>query len=136
MSRTSGDATRLAVALIGAGRIGRIHAGKAAAHPALESALADPAVAGVIVASPTDQHLTHCLQAAASGKAIFCESSPARNPSRAAPTAVFVGLPPTYGAPPLAGSSPGPLRARREFAARRSRPAPGPGCRRDCAPTD
>jgi myo-inositol 2-dehydrogenase/D-chiro-inositol 1-dehydrogenase len=98
MSR--GDSTRLAVALIGGGRIGRIHAANAAAHPALslkyvidpvgdaaaalaarhgatattlESALADPAVAGVIVASPTDQHLAHCLQAAAAGKAIFCE---------------------------------------------------------------
>jgi len=86
--------------LIGGGRIGKIHAANAAAHPALslkyvidpigdaaaalagrygaaattlESALADPAVAGVIVASPTDQHLAHCLQAAAAGKAIFCE---------------------------------------------------------------
>jgi myo-inositol 2-dehydrogenase / D-chiro-inositol 1-dehydrogenase len=91
---------RLAVALLGGGRIGRIHAGNAAAHPALSlkyvidpagdvaaalaarygarvatlaGALEDPAVAGVIVASPTDQHLTHCLQAAAAGKAIFCE---------------------------------------------------------------
>jgi myo-inositol 2-dehydrogenase/D-chiro-inositol 1-dehydrogenase len=91
---------RLAVALIGGGRIGKIHAGNAAAHPALslkyvidpvgdaaatlaaryaatattlESALADPSVAGVIVASPTDQHLAQCLQAAAAGKAIFCE---------------------------------------------------------------
>ncbi len=27
----------------------------------------------MIVASPTDQHLAHCLQAAAAGKAIFCE---------------------------------------------------------------
>jgi myo-inositol 2-dehydrogenase/D-chiro-inositol 1-dehydrogenase len=88
------------VALIGGGRIGKIHAANAAAHPALslkyvidpmgdaattlaarygatattlESALADPAVAGVIVASPTDQHLAHCQQAAAAGKAIFCE---------------------------------------------------------------
>ena len=92
--------TRAAVALIGGGRIGKIHAANAAAHPALslkyvidpigdaaamlaarygampttlESALADPAVAGVIVASPTDQHLAHCQQAAAAGKAIFCE---------------------------------------------------------------
>ena len=92
--------TRAAVALIGGGRIGKIHAANAAAHPALTlkyvidpvgdaaamlaarhgaaattlvSALADPAVAGVIVASPTDQHLAHCQQAAAAGKAIFCE---------------------------------------------------------------
>ncbi|MFZ0499317.1 MAG: inositol 2-dehydrogenase [Steroidobacteraceae bacterium] len=92
--------TRAAVALIGGGRIGKIHAANAAAHPALllkyvidplgdaaavlaarygatattlEIALADPAIAGVIVASPTDQHLAHCLQAATAGKAIFCE---------------------------------------------------------------
>ncbi|MDE2050245.1 MAG: inositol 2-dehydrogenase [Gammaproteobacteria bacterium] len=100
MSGPASDSGRPAVALIGGGRIGRIHAGNAAAHPALslkyvidpfgaaaaqlasrygasattlERALADPAVAGVIVASPTDQHLAHCLQAAAAGKAIFCE---------------------------------------------------------------
>jgi myo-inositol 2-dehydrogenase/D-chiro-inositol 1-dehydrogenase len=100
MSKPSGDAARSAVALIGAGRIGVIHAANAAVHPALslkyvvdpigdtaavlaaryaataatlESALADPSIAGVIVASPTDQHLAHCLQAAAAGKAIFCE---------------------------------------------------------------
>lgn len=100
MSTPSRHEARPAVALIGGGRIGKIHAANAAAHPALalkyvidpfgdaaaalarrygavattlESALADPAIAGVIVASPTDQHLTHCLQAAAAGKAIFCE---------------------------------------------------------------
>jgi myo-inositol 2-dehydrogenase / D-chiro-inositol 1-dehydrogenase len=92
MSTPARPEARAAVALIGGGRIGRIHAANAAAHPALslkyvidpigdaaaalasrygaaattlESALADPAVAGVIVASPTDQHLAHCLQAAA-----------------------------------------------------------------------
>ncbi|MGH8318188.1 MAG: inositol 2-dehydrogenase [Steroidobacteraceae bacterium] len=100
MSSPHRHETRPAVALIGAGRIGRIHAANAVAHPALslkyvvdplgdsaavlasryeamatslESALADPAVAGVIVASPTDQHLAQCLQAMAAGKAIFCE---------------------------------------------------------------
>jgi myo-inositol 2-dehydrogenase/D-chiro-inositol 1-dehydrogenase len=100
MSKPPSQSTRSAVALIGGGRIGRIHAANAAAHPALalkyvidpigdaaaalagrygatattlESALADATVAGVIVASPTDQHLAHCLQAAAAGKAIFCE---------------------------------------------------------------
>jgi myo-inositol 2-dehydrogenase / D-chiro-inositol 1-dehydrogenase len=94
------QASRTAIALIGAGRIGKIHAANAAAHPALslkyvidplgdgaaalaarhgaavstfESALADPAIAGVIIASPTDQHLSQCLQAMAAGKAIFCE---------------------------------------------------------------
>jgi len=100
LSVQSKHESRAAVALIGAGRIGRIHAANAAAHPALslkyvvdpladsagalaarcgasattlESALADPAIAGVIVASPTDQHLAQCLQAMAAGKAIFCE---------------------------------------------------------------
>jgi myo-inositol 2-dehydrogenase/D-chiro-inositol 1-dehydrogenase len=89
-----------AVALFGAGRIGAFHAANAAAHPALrlkyvvdpvvtaaerlaalhgaavataEQALADPEVAGVIVASSTDTHLDHCLAAARAGKAIFCE---------------------------------------------------------------
>jgi len=88
------------VALLGAGRIGRIHAANAAAHPALslshvvdpvaeaaqslaeetgaavatlDAVLADPTVAGVIVASSTDTHLDYCLKAHAAGKAIFCE---------------------------------------------------------------
>ncbi|HUN72562.1 MAG TPA: inositol 2-dehydrogenase [Steroidobacteraceae bacterium] len=100
MNKPTHDAARAAIALIGGGRIGKIHAANAAAHPALslkyvidpfgdaaaalasrhgatvttlESALADPVIAGVIVASPTDQHLAHCLQAAAAGKAVFCE---------------------------------------------------------------
>ena len=90
----------LKIALIGAGRIGRIHAANAAAHPdltlshvvdpvadvaqaiaretgaqvsSLETVLADPEVAGVIVASSTESHLDHCLAAHAAGKAIFCE---------------------------------------------------------------
>ena len=88
------------IALLGAGRIGRIHAANAVAHPgltlshvvdpvaanaealaaetgavvaSLETVLADADVAGVIVASSTDAHLDHCLAAAAAGKAIFCE---------------------------------------------------------------
>ena len=100
MNAPSAGEARAAVALIGAGRIGRIHAANAAANPALslkyvidpladsaaalasrygavattlERALADPTVAGVIVASPTNQHLAQCLQAMAAGKAIFCE---------------------------------------------------------------
>ena len=100
MSPSPKHEDRPAVALLGAGRIDRIHAANAAAHPqlslkyvvdpvgdaaaalasrhgaavtTLESALADPAVLGVIIASPTDQHLTHCLQATAAGKVIFCE---------------------------------------------------------------
>jgi myo-inositol 2-dehydrogenase/D-chiro-inositol 1-dehydrogenase len=88
------------VALIGAGRIGRIHAANAGASAGVslkyvidpvqaaaealaaeagavvatvDQALADPEVAGVIVASSTDTHLDLCLAAHAAGKAIFCE---------------------------------------------------------------
>jgi myo-inositol 2-dehydrogenase / D-chiro-inositol 1-dehydrogenase len=110
--------TRVAVALIGGGRIGKIHAANAAAHPALSlkyvidpvgdaaallaarhgatattlaSALADRAVAGVIVASPTDQHLAHCQQAAAAGKAIFCEKPVDLSAERARAAAPALG---------------------------------------------
>jgi myo-inositol 2-dehydrogenase / D-chiro-inositol 1-dehydrogenase len=88
------------IALLGAGRIGRIHAANAAAHPGLalafvvdpvadaaqavaaetgaavatlESVLADPEVPGVIVASSTDTHLDYARRAIAAGKAVFCE---------------------------------------------------------------
>ena len=88
------------LALIGAGRIGKIHARNAAEDPRLElrtvvdlmpgaadalasehgarvsgldAALADPAVAGVIIASSTDTHLDYALRAARAGKAVFCE---------------------------------------------------------------
>jgi myo-inositol 2-dehydrogenase/D-chiro-inositol 1-dehydrogenase len=88
------------IALIGAGRIGRIHAANAAAHPELElayvidpiadaaksvaasygaktsdleGALGDASVAGVIVASSTDTHLDFSLRAVRAGKAVFCE---------------------------------------------------------------
>jgi myo-inositol 2-dehydrogenase/D-chiro-inositol 1-dehydrogenase len=88
------------VALIGAGRIGRIHAGNARASAGIalkyvvdpvkeaaqalasaagatvasvEQALGDPDVAGVIIASSTDTHLDLCLAAHAAGKAVFCE---------------------------------------------------------------
>jgi myo-inositol 2-dehydrogenase/D-chiro-inositol 1-dehydrogenase len=89
-----------AVALFGAGRIGAVHAASVAAHPGLtlqyvsdpiaaaasgiaslhgaavvgvDEALADPKIAGVIIASSTDTHLALCLSASAAGKAIFCE---------------------------------------------------------------
>ncbi|WP_135210433.1 inositol 2-dehydrogenase [Vitreimonas flagellata] len=88
------------IALIGAGRIGRIHASNVAAHPELQlayvidpiadaaksvaesfgartadldGALGDPSVTGVIVASSTDTHLAFSLKAAEASKAIFCE---------------------------------------------------------------
>jgi myo-inositol 2-dehydrogenase/D-chiro-inositol 1-dehydrogenase len=87
------------IALFGTGRIGRIHARNVSAHPALrlkylvdpapetaalaaaagatcadvQHVLADPDIAGVIIATPTHLHLEQCLQAVAAGKAVFCE---------------------------------------------------------------
>ncbi len=88
------------IALIGAGRIGRIHARNAALHPdlqlagivdpveasatslaqewnsqviTLDQALSDRSIDGVIIASSTNTHLDYSLRAAAAGKAIFCE---------------------------------------------------------------
>jgi myo-inositol 2-dehydrogenase / D-chiro-inositol 1-dehydrogenase len=87
--------------LLGAGRIGRIHAANILRHPlavlsyvadpavdarerlAAETgarpladpmaALTDPDVEAVLIASPTDTHVDLALAAAAAGKAIFCE---------------------------------------------------------------
>jgi len=88
------------IALIGAGRIGKIHAENVQKHPqlrlkyivdhfaaaaeslakehgcqavSLEEALSDESIEGVIVASSTDTHLDFSLQAARNGKAVFCE---------------------------------------------------------------
>jgi myo-inositol 2-dehydrogenase/D-chiro-inositol 1-dehydrogenase len=90
----------LEVALFGAGRIGKIHAGNlarrndvklkyvidinAAAASELaarygagvgdvETAVGDPAIRAVVIASSTDTHAELILRAAAAGKAIFCE---------------------------------------------------------------
>jgi myo-inositol 2-dehydrogenase/D-chiro-inositol 1-dehydrogenase len=88
------------VAVIGAGRIGKIHAANAAAHPALtvthivdpiaraaealaaavgahvadlDQVLNDPSVVGIVVASSTETHLDFSMRAVAAGKAVFCE---------------------------------------------------------------
>lgn len=88
------------LALVGAGRIGQIHAANVTAHPELrlshvvdavpanahsiaessgarvssfEEAISDTQVHGVIVASSTDAHLEHCLASHRAGKVIFCE---------------------------------------------------------------
>ncbi len=88
------------VALFGAGRIGKIHAGNvagqagvklryvvdvdgaaadalAARHGAqvttADAALADKAVGAVVIGSSTDTHADLIMRAAAAGKAIFCE---------------------------------------------------------------
>src|SRR5258708_115228 len=88
------------VAIVGAGRIGQIHARNAAGSAELtlkyvvdsnraaaealanqtdalvvdlDTVLGDPSVFGVIIASATNAHLDQALSAAAAGKAIFCE---------------------------------------------------------------
>lgn len=88
------------IALIGAGRIGRIHAANIAAHPrarlayvidrdqgaaealsahyggrvaTLEEAVADTSIAGVVIGSSTNTHLDYSLAAARAGKVVFCE---------------------------------------------------------------
>ncbi|HKT29645.1 inositol 2-dehydrogenase [Dyella sp.] len=91
---------RVGVALFGAGRIGKIHAGNLAHHPhtqlryvvdvhqpsadalaarhgatvaGVDEALADADVAAVVIGSSTDTHADLIMRAAAAGKAIFCE---------------------------------------------------------------
>ena len=88
------------IAVIGAGRIGKIHAANAAAHPALsvscivdpvadaaiqlaaaigsrvatfDEALSDSSVHGVVIASSTDTHLDFSIRAIEAGKSVFCE---------------------------------------------------------------
>jgi myo-inositol 2-dehydrogenase/D-chiro-inositol 1-dehydrogenase len=88
------------VAVFGAGRIGKIHAGNVAHHPearlryvvdvhepsakeladkhgakvaSVDDALNDPAVGAVVIGSSTDTHADLIHRAAAAGKAIFCE---------------------------------------------------------------
>ena len=87
------------IAILGAGRIGRIHARNVAAQglhlkyvvdPVAEAAeslakdigarvvdlptaLNDSNIAGVIIASSTDTHLDYCVRAVSAGKAVFCE---------------------------------------------------------------
>ncbi|MCX5497218.1 inositol 2-dehydrogenase [Kaistia dalseonensis] len=90
----------LRLGLLGAGRIGKVHAGAIAANPgarlvAVADAFADAAKAlaassgaevrsaddimnasdidGVLITTPTDLHATMIEQAARAGKAIFCE---------------------------------------------------------------
>jgi myo-inositol 2-dehydrogenase/D-chiro-inositol 1-dehydrogenase len=87
----------LDVAVLGAGRIGRIHAGNIAAHPGarlvgiadpdtgaaarIAAALGVPPIGvaealradAVLIASPTPTHADYVEQAAAAGRAVFCE---------------------------------------------------------------
>lgn len=88
------------IAVVGAGRIGRIHARNIALHPRLtlksicdpisqaaadaarenncviadfEAIIADPDIKGVVIASPTPRHLDQAKAAIAAGKAVLCE---------------------------------------------------------------
>ena len=94
------DSQRIGVAVFGAGRIGKIHAGNLARHPhaqlryvvdvhapsaevlaakhgatvaTVEQALADPLIRAVVIGSSTDTHADLIQRSAAAGKAIFCE---------------------------------------------------------------
>ena len=88
-------------AVLGCGRIGRMHAGILARHPrarlhsvfdvsdaaaeqtatalgvaraaSVEAVLADPAIQAVLIATPTDTHVGLIVAAARAGKAILCE---------------------------------------------------------------
>src|SRR6185437_16775592 len=88
------------MALFGAGRIGKLHAGNVVRQPGarlkyvvdvnaeaarslaqthgatvgdVDGALRDPAVKAVVIGSSTDTHADLIMRAAEAGKAIFCE---------------------------------------------------------------
>ncbi|WP_018634317.1 inositol 2-dehydrogenase [Neomegalonema perideroedes] len=90
----------LNIALLGAGRIGKVHAKAVAAQPSarlvavhdasaeaaqalaaahgcarrsLEEILADPAIGAVLICTPTDTHADLIERFTAAGKAVFCE---------------------------------------------------------------
>lgn len=91
----------VAFALLGCGRIGRVHAGAIAAHPkaslaacfdpsaeaaqdvaratgahvagSVEEVLSDPAIGAVLIASATPTHVDLLTRAARAGKAVLCE---------------------------------------------------------------
>lgn len=106
------------IAVVGAGRIGRIHAQNIARNTRLSLAgivdpsahavdaiigefggsaatfadvVADPAIAGVVIASPTDLHLDQALALAAGGKAILCEKPVDLDLARAKAAAPVLG---------------------------------------------
>src|SRR5579863_5453187 len=111
------QADMMEVAVFGAGRIGKIHAGNLVRQPGvrlkyvsdvnaqaaqelaarysaqvagIDTALADPAIGAVLIASSTDTHADLLLRAAAAGKAIFCEKPVDLDLARARACAVAV----------------------------------------------
>ncbi|MBX3560941.1 MAG: inositol 2-dehydrogenase [Sphingomonas sp.] len=108
------------IAVIGAGRIGRIHARNAIAEPglslryivdplaeaaaalaaetsaetaSLDEVLVDQAVAGIVVASSTDTHLDFSIAALQAGKAVFCEKPIDLDLERARAAGAILGAP-------------------------------------------
>lgn len=106
------------IAIIGAGRIGRIHAANASAHKDLslkyivepvpaaadrsaaefgarvatvEEVLADTSVTGLVIASSTDTHLDLSLRGVEAGKAVFCEKPLDLNLGKARSAAATLG---------------------------------------------
>jgi len=106
------------VALFGAGRIGKIHGGNVVRQPGVRlkyvvdvnaeaaqslaqtlgatvtdvaSAMGDPSVRAVVIASSTDTHADLIMRAAAAGKAIFCEKPVDLDLARARQCADAVG---------------------------------------------
>jgi myo-inositol 2-dehydrogenase/D-chiro-inositol 1-dehydrogenase len=98
---TETSTAKVNFAVLGCGRIGRMHAGVLARHPSanlvsvfdvhdasasetatalgvakapsVEAILADPNIRAVLIASPTDTHVDLIIAAAKAGKAILCE---------------------------------------------------------------
>lgn len=99
--RYEGAMTTKRISILGAGRMGMIHAGNVARHPDLalhciadvreeaareaaghfavahsadvHAVIADPDIAGVIIASSTDTHVDLIVRAAKAGKSVLCE---------------------------------------------------------------
>ncbi len=115
---------RIAIALLGCGRIGRMHARVLARHPgarlaavydvlpkaaaetagelgvpaaaSAEAVLADPGIRAVLIASPTPTHVDLIVAAARAGKAILCEKPIALDMERVrACEQAIAGLTPT-----------------------------------------
>src|SRR3546814_9912370 len=61
----------------------------------LETVLADPDIAGVVIASATDTHLDYSVRAITAGKAVFCEKPIDMDLARVRSAAAPLGAPGT-----------------------------------------